>query len=216
MSKSEPPLRPAPNQAFGLPTGADKRERILNAAEHLFFRYGYLGTTLDMICSELGVTKPFVYYYFKDKQEIFETLTWQASVAVLTAMKFPAGDTRAAHVKLADGLQRFMASNVANFRAGTFAYRDKASLSPAFLAKLQDLARDFYADLCALMDAGRAEGHLSFTHTRLTAMAIGSVGGFMYTWYQPDGSLPPEEMARELTAILYKMVGLSAKPENRS
>lgn len=174
---------------------------------------GYLGTTLDMICSELGVTKPFVYYYFKDKQEIFETLTWQASVAVLTAMKFPVEDTRAAHMKLAEGLQRFMAANVANFRAGTFAYRDKASLRPEFLARLQDLARDFYTDLTAQMEAGRAEGQLSFAHTRLTAMAIGSVGGFMYTWYQPDGSLPPDEMARELTAILFKMVGLSAKPD---
>ncbi|MBI3375326.1 MAG: TetR/AcrR family transcriptional regulator [Betaproteobacteria bacterium] len=195
-----------------LPNGADKRERILAVAEELFFQYSFLGTTLEMICAALRTTKPFVYYYFKNKQEIFETITWRGSVAVMTAMKFPADDMRPAHVKLAEGLHRFMAACVANFRSGALAYRDTASLRPQFQAKLRRLARYFYADLCTIMEQGRADGKLSFEDTMLTARAMVSVGAFMYAWYAPAGRVPPDEIVRALTSILFKMVGLRAKP----
>lgn len=219
MRKAPTPVRTARRNVAGaaaaamhLPNGADKRERILAVAEDLFFKYGFLGTTLDMICAALRTTKPFAYYYFKNKQEIFETITWRASVACMTAMKFPADDRRAAHVKLAEGLHRFMAACVANFRSGALAYRDTVSLRPQFQAKLRRLARNFYADLCTLMEEGRANGKLTFEDTKLTARAIVSVGAFMYAWYTPEGRLPPDAMVRELTSILFKMVGLRAKP----
>lgn len=206
-----PPSRAARKSAVSS-ARVGKRERILAVAEDLFFRYGYLGTTLNMICAELEVAKPYVYYYFKDKQEIFETLCWRASVACLTALKFPAGDRRPAHLKLAEGIARFAAANVSHFRAGTFAYRDTASLRPAFHEELRRLANDFYADLCALMEAGRAEGKLSFDDAKLTALAMGGTVGFMYVWYKPAGRLPPPEMATKMAAILFRMVGLRGKP----
>jgi AcrR family transcriptional regulator len=188
--------------------GTDKRERILAVAEDLFYRYGFLGTTLDMICAELSVTKPYIYYYFRDKHEIFETLAWRASFACLTTMKFPATDTRPAHLKLAEGLQRWVTACVSHFRASALAFRVTASLRPEFNDELKTLADEFYADLSALMEAGRASGKLAFDDTTVTAMAMGGVVGFMYTWYKPEGRLPPEELVDKLTVTLYKMIGL--------
>ncbi|MDP2132434.1 MAG: TetR/AcrR family transcriptional regulator [Sulfuritalea sp.] len=195
--------RPAATTAAG-----DKRERILAAAEDLFYRNGFAGTTMDMICAELGVTKPFVYYYFRDKHEIVETLARQASLACLTTMKFAADDTRPAHLKLAEGLQRWVAACVTHFRASALAFRVTAALRPEFRAELRRLANDFYADLGALMEEGRRQGKLSFEDTTVTAMAMGGAVGFMYTWYRPEGRLPPDELVARLTATLYKMIGL--------
>ena len=203
--------RPAETQAC-----IDKRERILAVAEDLFYRHGFAGTTVDMICEELGVTKPFVYYYFQDKHEIVETLAWRASVACLTTMKFAAGDERPAHVKLAEGLQRWVAACVAHFRGSALAFRVTASLRPEFRAELRTLANDFYADLGALMDEGRRQGKLSFDDATVTAKAMGGVVGFMYTWYRPEGRLQPEELARRLTATLFKMIGLRLSSTRRA
>src|SRR6218665_2225777 len=50
----------------------------------------------------LGVTKFFVYYYFRSKQEIFETLSWAPAVACFTSMDFAADDLRPAHLKVAE------------------------------------------------------------------------------------------------------------------
>jgi AcrR family transcriptional regulator len=202
---SAPAARPAETQAC-----IDKRERILAAAEGLFYRNGFAGTTMDMICAELGVSKPFVYYYFRDKHEIVETLAWRASVACLTTMKFPAGDTRPAHLKLAEGLQRWVAACVKHFRSSALAFRVTASLRPEFRAELRKLADDFYADLGALMEEGRRDGKLAFEDTTVTAMAMGGAVGFMYTWYRPEGRLPPDELVARLTATLGRMIGLRA------
>ena len=188
--------------------GVDKRERILTAAEDLFYRNGLVGTTMDMLCAELGVTKPYVYYYFKDKHEIVETLTWRASLACLTTMKFPDDDLRPADEKLADGLQCWVAACVAHFRASALAFRVTASLRPEFRAELRRLANEFYADLGTLMEAGRRDGRLDFEDADVTAKAMGGVVGFMYTWYRPDGRLPPEQLVARLTGTLYRMIGL--------
>ena len=48
----------------------EKRERILKVAERLFAAQGYANTTLEQIVLELGVSKPFVYYYFKDRKSV--------------------------------------------------------------------------------------------------------------------------------------------------
>ena len=190
----------------------DKRERILAVAEDLFYRNGFAGTTMDMICAELGVTKPFVYYYFHDKHEIVETLAWRASVACLSTMKFPADDARPAHLKLAEGLQRWVAACVTHFRSSALAFRVTAALHPEFRDELRRLANDFYADLGALMEEGRRQGKLSFEDTTVTAMAMGGAVGFMYTWYRPEGRLAPEALVARLTATLCKMIGLRPPP----
>jgi AcrR family transcriptional regulator len=197
------PVRPAETAVC-----IEKRERILSVAEDLFYRYGFPGTTMDMICAELGVTKPYVYYYFRDKHEIVETLAWRASIACLTTMKFAPGDERPAHVKLAEGLHRWVAACVRHFRASALAFRVTASLRPEFRAELRSLANDFYTDLETLMDEGRSQGKLSFEDTTITARSMGGVVGFMYTWYHPEGRLPPEDLGDHLAATLFRMIGM--------
>ena len=49
----------------------DKRELILKAAGDCFSRYGYDKTTLEDIGRSLGLNKASLYYYFKNKDEIF-------------------------------------------------------------------------------------------------------------------------------------------------
>lgn len=187
-----------------------KRERILEVAEDMFFHRGYAGTTIADLVDELGVTKPYFYYYFNNKNEIFETLCWRASVACLTSMRFDAGDARPALEKLREGLQRFAAANITYFKSGTFAYRETGALQPALLKSLRQLARRFYDDLCNLLEEGRRDGDLDFDNAKLTSLAIGGAVGFMYTWYNPDGEIAPEEMVAQLTQILLKIAG--AKP----
>jgi AcrR family transcriptional regulator len=52
------------------PVSLSTREIILDAAEHLFARYGYRKTTVDDLARESGIAKGTVYLYFKNKEEI--------------------------------------------------------------------------------------------------------------------------------------------------
>ena len=50
---------------------ADKREEILEAAKGLFNRFGYNKTSVDDISQAVGMRKSSLYYYFKNKEDIF-------------------------------------------------------------------------------------------------------------------------------------------------
>jgi len=52
----------------------NSREAILRAAMELFGRKGYAGTSTREICAAAGITKPVLYYYFRDKEHLYREL----------------------------------------------------------------------------------------------------------------------------------------------
>ena len=52
----------------------NKKEQILSAASECFARFGYKKTTLDDIGKKIGLNKASIYYYFKNKEEIFTNI----------------------------------------------------------------------------------------------------------------------------------------------
>jgi AcrR family transcriptional regulator len=49
----------------------ENAERILQDGWELFQQKGYRGVSVDEICQKCGITKPTLYYYFKDKENLF-------------------------------------------------------------------------------------------------------------------------------------------------
>jgi AcrR family transcriptional regulator len=63
------PRQPANQPAA--PTGTDDaRERILAAAERCIDRYGIRKTTTDDVACEVGLSRPSVYRYFADRDDL--------------------------------------------------------------------------------------------------------------------------------------------------
>jgi AcrR family transcriptional regulator len=188
-----------------------QRERILQAAAQLFAAQGYANTTMAQIVRALGVTKPFVYYYFRDKQEIFETLSWRPAVDCFTALDFAATDPRRASEKVIDGIERLIRATIAHHPVAFFPYREPQVYRPEYIAAQKKLAHHFYDLLCPLLEEARRDGDLDFAETKLTALAACSLPGFLYSWYRPNGRLSPDEVVAELTKLAGRVIGLQAK-----
>jgi AcrR family transcriptional regulator len=47
------------------------RDKILRLAANLFVKYGYEGVSMSNIAKKLKITKPALYYHFRDKREIY-------------------------------------------------------------------------------------------------------------------------------------------------
>jgi len=185
-----------------------QRERILQVAAQLFAHQGYANTTMAQIVRALGVTKPFVYYYFRDKQEIFETLSWRPAVECLTAMDFPPDDTRSARDKVLAGLRRLIRATIDNQPCAFFPYREPQVYRPEYRAAQRKLAHHFYDRLRPLLEQARADGDLDFDDTTITALAACSLPGFLYSWYRPDGRHSPEALTDRLCVLAYRVIGL--------
>jgi AcrR family transcriptional regulator len=61
----------------------DARERILAAAERCTVRHGIRKTTMDDIASEVGQSRPSVYRYFADRDDLFIELITRHARALL-------------------------------------------------------------------------------------------------------------------------------------
>jgi outer membrane protein len=57
---------------------SDPRQRLLDAGLKLFANRGYAGTAVKDITEEAKVTKPTLYYYFENKEGLFQALVDQA------------------------------------------------------------------------------------------------------------------------------------------
>lgn len=199
---------PTVRRARGVVPQEDKREGILKVAEQLFAAQGYANTTIEQIADQIGVTKPYVYYYFSSKQEIFETLSWKPTVACFSAMDFPTEDRRPAHVKVVDGLEKLVHAMLDHYPSAFFAYREPQVYTPEYIAAQKRIANHFYDQLCALMEEARDEGMLDFEDTKVTALAACSMVGFLFYWYRPDGRLTREQIVSQLTASACRVIGL--------
>ena len=209
MSSDRQRSAPAQGRQKSSTPGTDaKRAQILSTAERLFHAQGYAHTTIEQIVRELGVTKPYVYYYFHNKLEIFETLSWAPTVECFTSMDFEEGDTRPAHEKVMAGLERLIRATIAGYPAAFFPYREPQVYRPEYMAAQKRIANHFYERLCSLLEQGRAEGSFDFDDTRVTAQAACSLPGFLYNWYRPDGRMPPEDMVQSLTRLAGRVLGL--------
>lgn len=52
----------------------ETKDRILQGAEELFFKYGIKSVTMDDIAKHLAISKKTIYHFFEDKNELVETL----------------------------------------------------------------------------------------------------------------------------------------------
>lgn len=72
----EAPARPDPTHGEQVPgkRSASKRRVIVEAATALFLQRGYLGTSMDQIAVLAAVSKPTVYKFFPDKEQLLTAI----------------------------------------------------------------------------------------------------------------------------------------------
>ncbi len=64
-----------------------KRDLILRVAGELFAAEGYDGTTVDEIASKASVNKAMIYYYFKNKEDLYQTVLRSSIEKVLNKLR---------------------------------------------------------------------------------------------------------------------------------
>ena len=82
------------------PENGSVRQRLLAAATDLFTRRGYAASTVREIVGAAGVTKPVLYYYFRNKEGIYLELMRGAFAKLDELITDSAGDGGSATQKL--------------------------------------------------------------------------------------------------------------------
>ena len=135
------------------------RGKILDAALELFANRGYAGTSVQDIVGAARVTKPVLYYYFRNKSDLYQALVDKAHDERHRVMSEAADAGRDVETKLVGivtSLFKFLQGHrnlVGIVFATTFAARDELPREIQYLEKarrnfevVQDIVRDGQAD----------------------------------------------------------------------
>jgi AcrR family transcriptional regulator len=185
-----------PNSDTGL------HEQILTTANDLFVNKGYHGMSMREISDALGVSKAALYYYFKDKEELF-----------LAILKIYLDDMSAAldrfiaqPVSCQDKIRLFIEyvlNQPAQQRSTIrLASQEITNLSPASREAFNIIYREhFVGKVQSILQSGIEKGEFREIHAEV---AVWALLGIMFPYFYPahSGNLPvPEETIDEVVSI---------------
>ena len=138
----------------------DTVRRILDGSTELFVKHGYHGLAMREIAAAVGVSKPALYYHFRDKESLFVAVL-EHHLAQVTALVALARRAPSAYEGLAGFLESFFGLPVASRQLIRASAQEVRHLSPAaqgiFLARYE---ADFLRGLEELLGRGVAAGEL--------------------------------------------------------
>lgn len=178
-----------------------KRQAVLQAATQLFNERGFHATSLDDIAARLNVSKPTVYYYVKNKDEILLSCIRQGLDMMVERIEA----SRRAGGKARDQLLTCMRSYahivMQDFGMCLIRVGDE-QLSADSRLELRSLKAKIDHEFRRLVAAGVSEGTIAPCDPKITAFVIAGALSWIARWYQPDGELTPDEVAEQCIATL--------------
>lgn len=205
MAHSTKPMKsPWRNAADRAAEREEKRDAILNAAAAAFARNGYHGTSLEAIAAALGISKPTIYYYARNKDDLVAAIADRGMASIVAAAE---GDEHARTPALAQiqHLIRVYAQTMTTDAGRCILVLRNAGSGPA-----SDAVRTYmrYVDqrLRDLLQLGAEDGSIARCDTKLTAFMIAGALNEIGHWFDPRGALSAplvaEKFASQLTAGL--------------
>lgn len=176
---------------------------MLDAAAAAFADSGYHGTSLDDIAERLGVTKPTIYYYARNKDDLVNAVAERGLSQILDAID---GDDRApALTQLRCLLRRY--AEVATTDNGRCVV---VMLSSRINGVIRDDIRGHVSRIDRrireLVHQGTADGSIAPCDPKLTSFMIAGALNEIGRWFDADGPLSAqivaEKFVNQLTAGL--------------
>jgi len=178
-----------------------KRNAVLSTAAQLFNEKGFHATSLDDIAARLHVSKPTLYYYVKNKDEILIACVRRG----LEMMHEGIEETRKAGGSAIEQLIACMRTytRIVTMDFGMCVIRiADDELPPKSRKELRRLKSGIDMEFRRLVVAGVEEGSITPCDPKMTAFLIAGALGWIGRWYQPGGEYEPEQIADQFIATL--------------
>ena len=185
---------------------AAQRERVLRASVEIFSKRGYRATSMNEIAAGVGLSKPTLYHYFRNKEELLVLIYRD----VLDDSLRMAHDTVAAAGTWLDAVRDLLVSRVVytceNQDLLKICFEEEDELRPDLAESLLERRRAFEDVLADAVRAHLAEHpdvRLPMTPKAFVNTCLGAVN-WTYKWYSPRGARTPAELGAEMADVLLR------------
>ena len=185
---------------------ADKRQAVLRTAVKLFNEKGFHATSLDEVAERLNVTKPTLYYYVKNKDEILFDCV-HAGLDMVRAGVAEAGRSGGTALDKLRACMHAYADVVTQDFGMCVIRVGEDPLPIEGRRKLRQLKAQIDLVFRKLIEQGIAEGTLEPCNAKLAAFMLAGALSWIGRWYRPDGGLEPAAIADECIRLLVLGLG---------
>ncbi len=179
----------------------EKRVAVLRTAAQAFNEMGYYNTSLDDIARRLNVTKPTIYYYVKNKEEILFECVRIGLERLDSASSSVIGHGGTAYEELVAVMAAYV--EVVTMDFGMCVIRvGEEPLTEDSRRTLRGLKRRIDLKFRTLIERGIAEGSIVPCDPKMAAFTLSGALSWIARWYSPDGPMDPATIARDSIALL--------------
>jgi len=171
-----------------------KREAVIRAAAHAFNLKGYHNTSLDDIAAALEVTKPTVYYYVTNKEQ----LLFECFVAGVEQIRAAFREVRDQDIPARDRLHavlRHYARTMASEFGWVMVRVEEQDLSPDMSSHIKAIKSEIDQGIRRLIREGIQDGSIHPCDPKMTAFALAGSLNWIAHWYRENRSMTAAEIA---------------------
>lgn len=177
-----------------------KRAAVIQTAARAFNQRGFHKTSLDDVARMLGVTKPTLYYYVRNKDELLFECFCTGLKPIRAAVKASRAPGRPAHERLNEVLLRY-AEAIASDYGGCMVRAEDLHLSADLHARVKLLMSEIDQGIRRLLREGMADGSIAPCDPKLTAFALAGALNWIAHWYRDKQGLNASEVARAFVTL---------------
>src|ERR1700745_903675 len=191
-----------------------KRDAVLQTAAHMFLEQGYRRTSMSELAKRLQITKPALYYYFHNKEQILVEC-YRAGITLIETLLDKALVSRGTGLSKGKPYSDASAKAVVLYDFGRcVAMLDENELSPETRKEVRALKRRIDASIRGYIEEGIPDKSIAPCDAKLASFAMSGAINWIGTWYKPSGPLSGLEIAGHFTQLLTE--GLHARTSTAS
>jgi AcrR family transcriptional regulator len=179
----------------------EKREAVLRAAVRMFNARGFYATSLDDVAASLAISKPTIYYYLGNKEQVLlECVTRGLGQLLAAAGEATQGEGTGLH-RLRAFLRRYAQITMDDFGRCVVRTGDEA-LSVNGASQFRALKRKIDSAMRDLIAQAIADGSMADLDIKLTAFTLAGALNWPARWQDPQGQDSAETVAAAMVDIL--------------
>lgn len=180
---------------------AAKRDAVLRAAVQMFNARGFHQTSLDDVAASLGISKPTIYHYLGNKDQVLLECVKIGLGQLIAAAEEARARPGTGADRLCAFLVRYTEINMDDFGRCVIRTGDEA-LVPESRARFRELKREIDAHMRGLIAEGIADGSIAPCDPKLAAFTIAGALNWPARWHDPAGNQSPDDLARQMVEVL--------------
>jgi AcrR family transcriptional regulator len=178
------------------------KDAILAEAKQLFSIKGYRGTTLRDLTVSFGVSRPSIYYYYKNKMEILSELHskgFNEAISNFDEILSTNLPTREKFKKILEVHTRNLANDT---ELSKIFYLDEMEMPTKLRKEIRKRRRDYTDRIIDVYNKGVIEGIFKDIDPKIAVYLLLGACNWLTMWYSPRKSIEPEEIVQSLMLLL--------------